>query len=51
MMVSPSLNRWRYASLPLNHLELHRDVLYDILKGTSLGQIGVNSNLGPVNKP
>ena len=51
MMVSPSSNGWRYANLPLNYLKLHRDVLYDILKGTSLGQIGVNSNLGPVNMP
>ena len=51
MMVRPSSNRWCYSNLPLYYLKLHGDVLYDILKGTSLGQIGVNSNVGPVNMP
>ena len=48
MMVSPPLSGWRDASLPLNHLKFHRDVLYNIIKGSRGGQVGINNSPGSV---
>ena len=48
MIVSPPLSGWRDASLPLNHLKFHRDVLYNIIKGSRGGQVGINNSPGSV---
>ena len=48
MMVRPPLGGWRYSNLTLNHLKFHRDVLYNILKGTRGGQVGINNRPEPV---